>query len=58
MSTLVHVRPYQRRKPERPPQYSILHNRLYEETMFLLEAERRLVEELAVQMEAELERIV
>jgi hypothetical protein len=60
MSNIIHVREYQRRKPERrrpekSPQYRALNNRLYDEVMFLQVADRCLEEELAMQIEADLE---
>jgi hypothetical protein len=55
VSNVVNVREYQRRRPERPPQYRALHNRLYDEVMFLQVADRSLEEELALQIERELE---
>jgi hypothetical protein len=55
VSNVVNVREYQRRRPERPPQYRALHNRLYDEVMFLQVADRCLEEELAASIEEELE---
>lgn len=58
MSNVVHVRGYQRRRPERPPQYRAIHNRLFDEVMFLQTADRHLEEELAAQIEEELEELI
>ncbi|RWE46800.1 MAG: hypothetical protein EOS79_11460 [Mesorhizobium sp.] len=35
MSNIVYVRSYQRRKPERSPQFRALHNRLVDEVEFM-----------------------
>ena len=57
MRGAIHVREYQRRRPERRPEYRAIHNRLYDEVMFLQDQERRMEEELAAQIEAEMERV-
>jgi hypothetical protein len=58
MSNIIHVREYTRRRPEKSPQYRALNNRLYDEVMFLQVADRCLEEELAMQIERELEEWV
>ena len=55
MRGTIHVREYQRRRPERRPEYRAIHNRLYDEVMFLQDQERRMEEELAAKIEEELE---
>lgn len=48
----VHVHAYERRRPQKPDAYRSLHNRLYDEVLYL-EA-RRLQGELAEDLEADL----
>ncbi len=58
MSNIIHVRGYQRRKADKRPEYRAVHNRLYDEVMFLQEQERRIEAELAAKIEEELEELV
>jgi hypothetical protein len=49
------TKPAPKKKPEKRREYVVIHNRLFDEVMFLQTADRHLEEELAMQMEAELE---
>jgi hypothetical protein len=47
----VHVHAYERRRPQKPDAYRSLHNRLYDEVLYLEAIRLELVDELASELE-------
>ena len=58
MTEVIWIGAYRRRRPARPEKYRETHERLYDEVMFLQVADRYLEEELAGQIEQDLEERV